>query len=153
MESTALSQIPAHSPLRTSPLASLWTRSVPWIVALSFLIPPSALASGGLVGVQGGAPLAHVRNVYSSTSVTTAAYVQIVASSPNVPVNGVEIFDSSGQTLVLATGASGAEVDRLIIFPGGNGAISVQLPPNVRISLKALSADATTGEIDLNLYR
>ena len=92
-----------------------------------------------------------VRNDYTSTSVTTSAYVQLIAST-SAAYNAIEIFDSSGQTLKLAIGGSGSEVDQFIIFPGGNGRIPYTVASGSRISIKALSATANTGEIDINFY-
>lgn len=94
---------------------------------------------------------APVRNDYTSTSVTTSAYVQLVASLSSA-CSEIEIFDSSGQTLVLATGAASSEVDQMIIFPGGNGRVPLAIAASTRVSIKALSATANTGEIDINFY-
>lgn len=91
-----------------------------------------------------------IRNDYTSTAVTTSAYVQLIASTSNI-YEELEIFDSSGQTLKLAFGGSGSEVDQFLIFPGGNGRILHHCPVGTRISIEAVSANATVGEIDLNL--
>jgi hypothetical protein len=91
------------------------------------------------------------RQVYSTTSVTTAAYTQVIASTPSI-TNEVEIFDSSGQTLTLAIGASGSEVNQIYIFPGGNGRVPLFIPGGTRVSIKAISANAVAGEIDINFY-
>ena len=120
---------------------------------LAGVLAHPAHAGGGLTSPQAGAPLAHARVVYSSTNVTTSAYVQLLAATPNVPVNTLEIFDSSGQTLVIATGASGSEVDAFYVFPGGNGPTRVSIPPNTRLSIKAVTATASSGELDLNVYQ
>lgn len=116
-------------------------------------LPALALAGGGITAPQGGAPLSHIRHDYSSGTVTTAAYTELLAATPGVQANTLEIFDSSGQTLVLATGASGSEIDRLYITPGGNGPVRVAIPPSTRLSIKAISASASSGEIDLNVYQ
>lgn len=92
-----------------------------------------------------------VRNDYTATSVTTAAYTQLIASTA-AAYSAIEIFDSSGQTLKLAIGGSGAEVDQFIIFPGGNGRIPFTVASGSRISIRALSATANSGEIDINFY-
>ena len=107
---------------------------------------------GGGGSSAGRVPLAHVRNNYASVSVTTAAYVQLVASTSGI-VNEIEIFDSSGQTLVLAFGAAASEVDKVYITPGGNGRIPLLIPASTRVSIKAVSANATVGEIDINFYQ
>jgi hypothetical protein len=88
---------------------------------------------------------------YTSTSVTTAAYTQLLAST-SAAINEVEIFDSSGQTLVLATGAAGAEADQVYIFPGGNGRIPLAIAATTRVAIKAVSATANAGEISVNFY-
>lgn len=92
-----------------------------------------------------------VRNDYTSTSVTTGAWVQLVASL-GAAVNEIEIFDSSGQTLELGTGAAASETRLILVFPGGNGRVSVSIASGTRISIRAVSATADTGEIDINFY-
>lgn len=90
-------------------------------------------------------------NDYSSTAVTTGAYVQLVASLASA-VTELEIFDSSGEALYLATGAAASEVNQLIITPGGNGRIPVSIAASTRISIKALTANAAVGRIIINFY-
>lgn len=97
-------------------------------------------------------PVQLIRNDYSSTNVTTSAYVEL-DSALNKDVNELEIFDSSGQTLVLAIGAASGEVDTLYVVPGGNGRINCVLPAGARLSIKAVSGNATTGELTMNLYK
>lgn len=102
---------------------------------------------------QGGRAKANapIRNDYTGTSVTTGAYVQLVAST-SAACSEVEIFDSSGQDLVLAVGAAASEVDQLGIFPGGNGRVPLAIPASSRISVKAKSATASVGVLLINLY-
>ena len=88
---------------------------------------------------------------YSSSSVTTSAYTQLLASTSAI-IQEVEIFDSSGQTLVLATGGAGAEADQVYIFPGGNGRIPLYIAASTRVAIKAVSATANSGEISVNFY-
>jgi hypothetical protein len=92
-----------------------------------------------------------LRHDYSSVNVTTGAYVQLIASTTGT-IRKLEIFDSSGRTLVLATGAAASEVDLLYITPGGNGTITVTIASGTRLSIKAVSANATAGELVLNTY-
>lgn len=91
------------------------------------------------------------RNNYTITPVTTGAYVQLIASMP-AAVKEVEIFDSSGETLVLAIGGAGVEVDKVYVFPGGNGRIPLQIAASARLSVKAVSNSATSGELTINFY-
>lgn len=88
---------------------------------------------------------------YSSTPVTTSAYTQVLASTAAI-IREVEIFDSSGQSLVIAVGGAGSEVDQVYIFPGGNGRIPLNIAGGSRVSIKAVSANATSGESLINFY-
>jgi hypothetical protein len=54
--------------------------------------------------------------------------------------------------MILATGASGSEVVLFYVPPGGDQ-ISVNIPAGTRISYKALTANATTGYLLLNMLR
>lgn len=89
------------------------------------------------------------RNAYSSTNVTTGAWVQIDASTAAV-FNGVMVFDSCGQTLELGVGAAASETRVAIIPPGGfDGFIPLKITAGSRLSLRAVSANCTVGEFDL----
>jgi len=90
------------------------------------------------------------RNDYSSVNVTTSAYVTLIASTAT-EYHEIQIFDSSGQTLKLATGAAASEVDKIIIPPGGTNPIKLRIASGTRISIKAVSATASVGEIDVQL--
>jgi hypothetical protein len=91
-----------------------------------------------------------VYNDYTSTPVTTAAYVELVASvSQNT--HKIQIFDSSGETMILALGAAGSETDLMWIFPGGIEH-NVYIPVGQRLSIKAKSGNATSGYLAANLW-
>jgi len=92
-----------------------------------------------------------VRNDYSSTNVTTGAYVELV-SALGSGMSEIDIFDSSGNTMILAYGAAGSEVDWMHIMPGGNGRGLAHLPEGVRLSVKAVSANSTSGELTINIW-
>ena len=94
---------------------------------------------------------APTQNVYSTTNVTTAAFVQLIAAT-SVAANTVDIFDSSGQPMILALGAAGSEVINYYVPPGG-GTLKLLIPIASRVSIKALNATANTGIILLNLLR
>jgi hypothetical protein len=119
---------------------------------------PVVLASdqsgGGTINVSNSGFIranAPFRRDYTISPVTTGAYVQLVPAV-SLTTKEIEIFDSSGQTLVLATGIPGSEVDQILIFPGGNGRIKLQILSGVAVSIKAVSATANVGEIDINWY-
>lgn len=92
-----------------------------------------------------------IRHVYSSTNVTTGAWVQL-DSALDKRCNHVEIFDSSGETLKLGYGAAGSEVDALHILPGGNERVPCILEEGMRLAVKAVSGTASTGELVINFY-
>lgn len=89
---------------------------------------------------------------YSSTAVTTGAYVEV---EDDLPINcrEVEISDTSGRTLQLSYGDAGNEVEALVIVPGGNGRVPLLLNQGMRLSAIALDANATSGLLVMNFYR
>jgi hypothetical protein len=95
--------------------------------------------------------IAPTYNDYGTTPVTTAAYVELVASTGD-QIRKVQIFDSSGETLEFATGAAGAEVPLFYIFPGGVETL-VDIPLGTRLSLKAVTANATAGYFAMNAWK
>ena len=89
------------------------------------------------------------RHDYSGGNVTTGAWTQLIASLASA-VNGIMLFDSSGQTLELGVGAPASEARVLLIPPGGlNGFIPLRIASGARVSVRAVSADATEGELNL----
>jgi hypothetical protein len=99
----------------------------------------------------GKAYAASARNNYASVNVTTSAWTQLIASTAAAATE-IEIFDSSGETLELGIGAAASESRIAIIIPGGNGRIPVAVASGSRLSVRAISANATVGEICINLY-
>ena len=104
------------------------------------------------VAVSGKTVIDFLRNDYTGTNVTTGAFVELKAAIAQ-DCTAIEIFDSSGQTLELATGSGGSEVVFMRVFPGGNALIPVALAAATRIAVRAVSADATVGEININFYQ
>lgn len=126
----------------------------PWVVSGGVTITgtPYVAITGTASVVFGGKNLVtSVRNDYLTNPVTTGAYVTLVAST-SAAVNQMELFDSSGRTLQLAFGAPGSEVNQALVYPGGNGSIPLLAPAGTRISIRAVSGNATSGELNLNLY-
>lgn len=90
-----------------------------------------------------------VRNDYTGVSVTTGAWVQLIASTA-AKINYITYFDSSGQTMELGTGAAAAETRVMIITPGGNSSgAPLTIPSGTRVSIRAVSGTANIGEFDL----
>jgi hypothetical protein len=113
-----------------------------------------ALSSGKVpveAALLGRSKVEIIRNAYASTSVTTGAYVQLIGST-SAEIKKLQIFDSSGETLKLAVGAAASEVDQIYIFPGGNGDVELSIAAGSRISVRAVSANATSGELIINCF-
>jgi len=128
------------------------TISLPTGAATETTLASVLTGINNLVGTQGQKYIAaRVRNSYSGTPVTTGAWVQLIASTVSA-YKEFDIFDSSGQTLELATGASGFEVPFMYIFPGGNGKVNAGILASQRLSIRAVSANATSGELLINFY-
>lgn len=103
----------------------------------------------GTASLKGRTYADSARNAYASTSVTTGAWVQLIASTA-ATINCLTLFDSSGQTLELGTGAAASETRQLIIPPGGlDGCTPLLIASGTRVSVRAVSATASSGEIDL----
>jgi hypothetical protein len=84
---------------------------------------------------------------YSVTNVTTAAYVQLNASTVTA-ITYLSIFDSSGNPMILAVGAPGSEIDQIYVPPGGSvGGYQLYIPAGSRISYKALTTNSTSGNL------
>lgn len=120
---------------------------------LRFDLPQLASGGGGVsvTFAPYAASMAYKdRHDYSGVNVTTGAYVELIAAT-SADIYKLNIFDSSGQTMILATGAAASEVDLLYIPPGGfNAPMEIFIAAGTRLSIKALSATATSGEIVLN---
>lgn len=149
--------LPLPSGAATSALQSTISGQLP--ATLGQKVKASSLAvtlasdQGNLAVTQGGKAVSNapVYNDYTSTPVTSASYVQVVASTTSAATL-VEIFDSSGQPVYLAVGGSGSEVNQLIVYPGGNGQVPLAIAAGSRISLKSVSTSNTVGFITINLY-
>lgn len=91
-------------------------------------------------------------NDNSSTNITTGAYVEMIAST-SASITALEIQDTGGRWLYLATGAAASEVDILLIPPGGNGGpIPVTIAAGTRLSVKAIDGTANAGYLGINCY-
>lgn len=85
---------------------------------------------------------------YAGTNVTTGAYVTFIASTA-IPITEILATDTSGALVKLAVGVAGSEVDLTQMPVSGTVVIPIQsvslVPVGSRISLKAVSATASTG--------
>jgi len=142
------------------PPSNASSSSAPTIVSGSGTAGTPATGVLTVQGITGGTPInvtptnaqgrsaaLQVYSPYTTTPVTTAAYVQIVASTSAI-VNWLSIFDSSGSAMILAVGASGSEVPQLYLPPGGmTEGYPLYIPSGSRIAYKALDNNASSGEL------
>ena len=114
----------------------------------------TSISLGGSVGVfiAGQNAVAQVQHNYAAINVTAAIWQQLIGSTTK-NVNSIDVFDSSGQTLALGVGAPGTEVTQFIIYPGGNGRVTLAIPANSRISVISLSGTVSTGELDASFFQ
>lgn len=125
-----------------------------------YIYPPNQSTGAGLalestlqsvLAKMSSAPLAKARIDFSVTNVTTGAWVQLISSVGSTSIKRVQVFMSQANTLELAFGGAGSEVSQIYIFPGGNEVFEMDIPANTRLSLRAVSSTANTGEILVNL--
>ncbi len=90
--------------------------------------------------------------VASSTNITTSAYVQISASTP-VGTQKLVVANGTGQTIIIAVGASGSEVGLFAVGTLMSAVVplSYYIPAASRLSLEAIGATANTGTISVSL--
>ena len=88
---------------------------------------------------------------YGVTPVTTGAWVQIEPSLP-ANVRKIEVFDSSGSVIELAYGPAGSETMAIILAPGGRTLEPCLLNMGMALSLRALDANASSGQFVLNAF-
>jgi hypothetical protein len=105
---------------------------------------------------SGRGTVTNVRNVYSTTPVTTSTFVTLI-SSTSATTNSIYTFDSSGQTLRLnyaaTCGALAAGTNELYITPGGNASQPWTIPASQCVGIQAISTTASGGELDLTLFK
>lgn len=124
---------------------------------LSFILVSIGLCS---VPVQaeillGKTPIYAVNYNYASGNVSSGQWVELVHSIPS-SISFIEIQDTSGQIMVLGTGASGSEVALpFYVVRGGNDSLLFQINKFKRISIKAASSTGTasTGDILINFFQ
>jgi hypothetical protein len=99
---------------------------------------------------QSGTCLETIRYDYT-VAVTTGAWTELDAAL-DATTGWIELFDSSGQTMELGQGPAGSET-RICLVPPGGFAVprALLLPQGMRLSIRAVSADATSGELVINL--
>lgn len=83
---------------------------------------------------------------YTGGSVTTGAWTQVLASTA-AAINYICVTDQSGQIMELGTGAVASETRVFLIARGFSGCIPLRIAASTRISVRAVSATASTGDL------
>lgn len=95
-----------------------------------------------------------VRTQYSTQSIFSTGWTQIVASLPQFSTD-VVVGDSSNQAVLLGVGAPGAEVVQAVI-PANSAATPfrypLQIPAGARVSLKSSTSTVSSGEDDMSFF-
>jgi hypothetical protein len=86
---------------------------------------------------------------YSSGNVTTAAWVELIASTA-ANINLLCITDQSGQVMELGVGAALSESRIFLISPGFSGCIPISVASGSRVAVKAVSATASSGGLTIS---
>jgi hypothetical protein len=94
-----------------------------------------------------------VRTTYPSSNVGTTNWVVLIASLPYTS-REMTIFDSSGQTLEIGTCSASDPANselRQFLLPPGGISVPIQIAQGMRVSIRAISALANSGENDTNV--
>lgn len=104
-------------------------------------------------GILARKPVASIQNDLVANPITTAAWAELSASLEQGAC-AVEIYNPSGSTIELSTGAVGEEDDHIMpytVLPGGS---SILLPyefaRGARLSAKAVDQNANTNIFIMN---
>ena len=90
------------------------------------------------------------RIAYGSTSVTTGAYVTVIASVTNGG-QSISVCDSSTATMKIAIGDAGSEVDIVEVHPSTCVVYPVSVKSGTRVSVEAVSGTASSGELNVTV--
>lgn len=88
---------------------------------------------------------------FSSTSVTSGAWVELTPSTSRAAF-ALEVFNGQGNPIEIGFGASGSELAKVYVFAGGLDRQEYFIPSGTRLSMRAVSASATTGNLYINLF-
>ena len=86
---------------------------------------------------------------YSTGSVTTGAWTQLIAST-GANTNLLCITDQSGQAMEIGVGAAAAEARVFLLAPGFSGCVPLRIASSARVAVRAVSATASTGSLTIS---
>lgn len=87
---------------------------------------------------------------YSSINGSGGAYYEVKSSLAGT-VKQLVVYDTTGLAMNIAVGGSGSEVSEVILGPGVDGAISVNIPSGSRVTIKSAETSApSSGSVVIN---
>lgn len=117
------------------------------LVLFAFAIPAFAVTSGGT----------YSRVRYSVTPIGTTAYLELFSSTSRGIAN-VSVVNTGSNPIALAFGASGSEVQQMVVPPTNASVTAPQVYPlaaGYATRISAISLSGTTGgsgELEVNLF-
>lgn len=95
-----------------------------------------------------------ITNNAASTTIASATYTQLSASLPE-SCSAVYVANTTQKHIKLAVGDASSEVDIGLVIPAGEQGVyfPLEIRHGVRLSAKALDADATTGWLIINFFQ
>jgi hypothetical protein len=94
-----------------------------------------------------------IYNLYSSSNLpgNATAPLQLVAST-SADVKKISYFDTGGAACEIMTGAAASEVRKLVVGPGADTSLDVDIPSGTRVSIRRLddTGAVSVGDISIN---
>lgn len=102
--------------------------------------------------VPGGPGITPARLNAATTSITNAAYTQLLASTSDA-ATWISVYNGTSSELILATGTSGAPVQVMELPPSLTTAENLYIPAGTRLSAIAAVTTASSGVVMINLVQ
>lgn len=118
-------------------------------------VPVTQSGTWSMTAAAGHAVLSTFTQSYSSTNLTTGAFITII-SSTTAAIDEEDVFDTSGGDYYLAyaasCGALSTSTNAIIISPGGGGK-DFLIPSGNCVGFQAKTANITSGYVNMTFYK
>lgn len=102
---------------------------------------------------SGSADLYKDGTLVGTVTYNNTVWTELFSAAQNtMTTNMIEIFDSTGDSGFLGTGAVNSEVVFIQIVPGGNGLVTARIDSNIRIVIRPSATPVAGSEIIINFY-
>ncbi len=102
-----------------------------------------------VTGATGGTYADSASYSYAGGNVLTSGWTEVIASTA-ATIHTLCLTDTSGQVMKIGTGASSSEAIVFLIAQGFSGCIPLTVPAATRVSVRAVTATASTGYLTLS---